>query len=70
MTLHSKRISRATARTWFARHFDGSLPLADAYYRVSGLQYVPDRRGLYLVAGENGLEGIYLVGVRIKAEAA
>lgn len=47
-----------------------ALLLADAYYRVSGLQYVPDRRGLYLVASADGLTGIYLVGVRVKVEAA
>lgn len=59
-----REVSRCTATVWFRDCIGGALPSALAWYRVSGLDYTPVRREwlVYLVAGENGMQG--LIGVK------
>lgn len=59
-----REVSRCTACVWFRQVIGGALPPALVWYRVSGLEYTPTRRGwlVYLVAGNDGMQG--LIGVR------
>lgn len=58
--MKSHRITRQQAQLWL-KHYIGyiALPAGCDWYYVSGLQYLHERRNLWLVINDDGLHGIY-----------
>jgi hypothetical protein len=54
-------ISSEQAQQFVQKHIGGQpVPVGLIWYAVQGIQHYPvNRRHLYLVAGEQGLEGVY-----------
>ena len=63
-------ITRQSARAWLRQHISETarIPHDATCYWVTGIQYAAGVVGLYTVAGEGGMCGVYIAKVSAQAE--
>jgi hypothetical protein len=67
--MKSHIITRQQAQLWINHHVGYiALPAGCIWHYVSGLHYAHQRRYLWLVAGDDGLHGVYGASVKAQAE--